>query len=263
VDNTPSPGYRGEHGISFFLESHCLRMLFDTGQSGDALLANAAAAGIDLGWLGMIALSHGHYDHTGGLMKALGRSGIVRLLAHADAFDKKVKIAEGREKDIGIPFSARELWHHCDVTLKSTPTMICDCIFTTGEVPRVTAFEKPDGRLLVEHKGVLSVDPVRDDQSLVVRSGEDLMLICGCCHSGVVNTMELVKTQLGRYPSVIAGGLHLENADDSRIKATVDAFRSAGVRKLVPGHCSGKKIGEAAAAAGIEVVPLHAGMRLL
>jgi 7,8-dihydropterin-6-yl-methyl-4-(beta-D-ribofuranosyl)aminobenzene 5'-phosphate synthase len=141
--------------------------------------------------------------------------------------------------------------------------MICDCIFTTGEVPRVTSFEKPDARLLEEHQGVKSVDPVRDDQSLAVLSGDDLLLICGCCHSGIVNTMELVKAQFGRYPSIVAGGLHMESADDGRIAATVDALKAAGVKKLIPGHCSGKKIGAAAAAAGIEVVPLHAGMRII
>lgn len=262
-DGLPSAGYRGEHGISFFLESHCLRMLFDTGQSGDVLLANAGAAGIDLGWVGMIVLSHGHYDHSGGLMKALERSGVVKLLAHPDAFNEKCALKDGGVKDIGIPFSAKELWHHCDVVLKRTPVMICDSIFTTGEVPRVTPFERPDGLLMEAHKGARCVDPVRDDQSLVVLTGKDLVLVCGCCHAGIVNTMELVRAQFGRYPSIVAGGLHMEKADEGRIRATVDALRSAGVRKLVPGHCSGKRIGEAAAAAGIEVLPLHAGMRLI
>jgi len=263
VDNTPAPGYKAEHGISFFLESHCLRLLLDTGQSGDVLLENARTAGIDFGWLGMIVLSHGHYDHAGGLMKALKRSGIVKLLAHEDAFDRKVKIEDGRQKDIGIPFTVKELWHYCDPMQKREPFMLCDTIWTTGEIPRVTAFEKPDDRLLVERKGALMVDPVRDDQSLVITTGNGLMLICGCCHSGVVNTMEHVKRTFGRYPFLIVGGLHMEKADDERIARTVKAFRAAGVKKLIPGHCSGKKIGAAAAAAGIEVVPLHAGMVIL
>jgi 7,8-dihydropterin-6-yl-methyl-4-(beta-D-ribofuranosyl)aminobenzene 5'-phosphate synthase len=124
----------------------------------------------------------------------------------------------------------------------------------------VTAFEKPYSGFLEEHNCAMSVDRLRDDQSLVVLTGDRLMLICGCCHSGIVNTMEQVKTQFGRYPEMIVGGLHMEKADDARIKATVEAFKSAGVKKLIPGHCSGSKIADAAAAAGIEVVPLHAGM---
>jgi Metal-dependent hydrolases of the beta-lactamase superfamily II len=241
VDNTPSPGYKAEHGISFFLESHCLRLLFDTGQSGDVLLENARTANIDFGWLGMIVLSHGHYDHAGGLMKALRRSGIIKLLAIEEAFDRKVKIEDGKVKDIGIPFTVKELWHHCDPMLKREPFMICDTIWTTGEIPRVTPFEKPDDRLLVEHKGALMVDPIRDDQSLVVETADGLMLICGCCHSGIVNTLEHVKTTFGRYPVTIVGGLHMEKADDERIARTIEAFRVAGVRKIVPGHCSGKR----------------------
>ncbi len=117
--------------------------------------------------------------------------------------------------------------------------------------------------LLVEHKGALMVDPVKDDQSLVITTGDGLMLICGCCHSGIVNTMEHVKKTFGRYPATIVGGLHMEKANEERIARTVEAFRTAGVKKLIPGHCSGKKIAEAAAAAGIEVVPLHAGMRII
>jgi len=265
VNDEAAPGLLSEHGISFYIESKCLRMLYDTGQSGDVLLHNAAIAKLDLGWVGLILLSHGHYDHSGGLLKALEKSGTIRLMANEAAFHKKLALSgSGGLKDISLPFEVKELWNHCDIILQQGPYSICGGVWATGEIPRVTSFETPDGRLMEEHKGALCTDQIKDDQSVVIDTGKDgLMLICGCCHSGIVNTLLYVKTLLGRYPTTVVGGLHMGRADETRIALTVEALKEAGVKKVIPGHCSGKKISDALQYAGIEVVPLLAGMRIL
>lgn len=262
VDNAAGPGYRAEHGISFYLETGCLKMLFDTGQSGDVLLHNARAAGIDFGWLGLIVLSHGHNDHTGGLGKALTASGMLKLSAHEAAFHRKFVTRDGEQKEIGIPFKEKDLWQQCDIVLRSEPFHICGGLWTTGQIPRITPFETPLPRFTEESNGRIQTDPFLDDQSLVIDTGEGLMLICGCCHSGPVNTMEHVKKTFGRYPSVLVGGLHMESADEHRTKETVSFIKKANCKKAILGHCTGQKFIDALAASGVEVVPLKAGMRI-
>ncbi len=263
VNNTAAPGFKAEHGISFHIESKCLRMLYDTGQSGDVLLHNAKAAGLDFGWLGLILLSHGHYDHSGGLLKALDRSGTIKLMALEPAFNKKFVLKDDKLKDISMPFELNVLWNHCDIILQQGPYSICGGLWATGEIPRITPFEKPDGRFTEEHKGAMCTDLIKDDQSIVVDTGDGLMLICGCCHSGIVNTMLQVKALFGHYPTTIVGGLHLESADEARISTTVEVLKEAGVKKAILGHCSGKKIMAALELAGVEVVQVQAGMRIL
>ena len=263
INNTAAPGYQAEHGISFHIESKCLRMLYDTGQSGDVLLHNAKAAGLDFRWLGLILLSHGHYDHSGGLLKALDKSGTIKLMALEPAFNKKFVLKDDKLKDISLPFEVKNLWNYCDIIHQQGPHSIRGGLWATGEIPRITPFEKPDSRFMEEHKGAMCTDPLKDDQSIVVDTGDGLMLISGCCHSGIVNTMLQVKALFRRYPTTIVGGLHLESADEARINATVEALKEAGVKKAILGHCSGKKIADALAQAGVEVVPLQAGMRIL
>ncbi|AFC99680.1 Metal-dependent hydrolases of the beta-lactamase superfamily II [Methanocella conradii HZ254] len=251
-------GYWAEHGLSFFIDVDGLRILFDTGQSGDVLLHNARLAGVSLEGLSYIVLSHGHYDHTGGLMKVLEMNEGVPLIVHPAAFQKKYARRGDNLKDIGLPFSLHELERRCEVRMEAVPVNLGGGVYTTGEVERVTPYEQPQPDLL---DGEMLPDPVMDDQSLVIFRDGEMALLCGCCHAGIVNTIECVKRQHGRHPDVVAGGLHMEKASPERLSCTVEALRASGVKKAVAGHCSGDII-RSLASARIEAVRLTAGMQI-
>ncbi len=256
-------GYWAEHGLSFYIESDGMKVLYDTGQSGDVLLHNALLAGVNLSSLDYIVLSHGHYDHSGGLLKVLKMNEGVPLVVHPAAFQKKYARRDSGLKDISLPFGLDELTEHCQLQIGSGSVDLGGGISTTGEIPRITPYEMPQPDLMVEKDGWLIADSVKDDQSLVINVDGKLVLLCGCCHSGIVNTIECVKSNTGRYPAVIAGGLHMEKADEFRLSSTAEALQVAGVKNVLTGHCSGDEIRSRLSHAGISAGRLAAGMSIL
>lgn len=262
VNDVAQHGFMAEHGLSFYVEYKDLRILFDTGQNGNTLINNAALAGVDLHGLDAIVLSHGHYDHTGGLMPVLLMNKDVRLIAHPSAFQEKYLRTKEGLKPIGIPFAFDDITRYCRIIDGIGPVDLGG-IATTGAIKRLALFEEPQQNLLYKWRGAVYTDPLNDDQSLVINEDGKLILLCGCCHAGIVNTVEQVCRQYGKYPELVAGGLHLEHAAPERIALTAVTLGEAGIKQVIAGHCSGENIAEKLSGQGISVTSLNAGMRIL
>lgn len=241
-NHSPTEGLLSEHGLSIWIEADNKRMLFDTGQS-DLLLHNAAKLGVDLKSVDILILSHGHYDHTGGVSRILELNPEVKVFCHPHVFKPRYsRHAEGKMKFIGMSRSACSSLNRIsdNIYWLTQPFQISKEAGITGPIPRETDFEGTGGSFYYDREGKYP-DPVTDDMAIWFKSNKGLIIISGCCHSGVVNTSEyaLQISSQEKVRSVI-GGFHLHNASSGRIKKTVEYLKEKSIETLVPLHCTGK-----------------------
>jgi len=240
-ENTASYGFLAEWGLSILVEVDGLSILFDTGPSPN-IANNARLAGIDLTKIDYIVLSHGHADHTGGLREVLQAGKGVDVIAHPDIWAAKYvrRDDERSEQYIGIPFTRQELegWG-AKFRLTKEPYRISEYVFTSGEIPMVSSYERVDDDLLVKD-GALRQDPMTDDLSLVIDTDFGLVVVMGCAHRGIINTLRQAQRITGKEQVFAAiGGTHLFQASEERITKTIAELKTMGVQKLGLSHCTG------------------------
>jgi 7,8-dihydropterin-6-yl-methyl-4-(beta-D-ribofuranosyl)aminobenzene 5'-phosphate synthase len=242
VDNTVyREGLIAEHGLAFFIEADDRRILFDTGQ-GQALLPNAHRLDIPLNRLDAIVLSHGHFDHTGALAEVLAQAPAASIYFHPAALEPKYARRESApHRRIGMPQSALRALQaaraRCIWT--AAPTAIAPGVTATGEIPRRSSFEDVGG-LFYKDGDCQTPDAVPDDQALFLVAADAVVVVLGCAHAGVVNTLEYIRS-LTLRPAIhaVLGGMHLRSASGQRIEQTASALEELGVRVLAPAHCTG------------------------
>ena len=231
----------GEHGFSALIEPFDGDpLLFDTGQ-GLTLLHNARLMNKDLSLVRKVVISHGHYDHTGGLKPLLDACGGKQVYSHPSVFRSRFRVKDtGECYPIGIPASREELEAAgASFDLAKEFRTIAPGICLTGEVPRVTGFETGDQGLYCDCTGQ-ELDITPDDQSLVLETAKGLVLILGCCHAGLINTVEHVAYMTGRRDIyAVIGGTHLGFCSQEQIRMTAAALRAMGIKKLAASHCTG------------------------
>jgi len=241
-ENTAGRGnLLAEWGLSILVEAEKASVLLDTGSSISAA-HNVEALGVDLNKIDRIVLSHGHYDHTGGLRQLLQKMRKeVEIIAHPDIWQAKyARRKDEPDRYIGIPFQKNEL-ESLGATFNLTvePVKIDDSIMTTGEIPMVTSFEQVDADLFVREDTGWQPDKLLDDQALIVNTESGLVVILGCAHRGVINTLYHARQLTGRETIyAVVGGSHLINTSEERLWKTIDALRELHAQRLGLCHCT-------------------------
>ena len=194
-------GLVAEHGLSFHVQSGEHSLLFDTGQT-DLAVINAETLRLPLDRVEAIVLSHGHYDHTGGVPAMLEVVPDARIYLHPAAFENKFsRNHAGPAREIGMSDCvAQAIRRHAGGFIETTArTEIMEGVFATGEIPRANAYEDTGGAFFLDAEGTRP-DPLVDDQALVIDLGRSVVLLLGCAHSGVVNTLDHVRHLTGGKP---------------------------------------------------------------
>ncbi len=240
-ENTSSrPDMLAGHGLAMLVRLPRGTFLLDTGDSAETW-TNADALGVDLTEVDAVVLSHGHYDHTGGLPALIDRIGALHIIAHPAVFEPRWS-ARGGEHYIGPPLSAAELeatgsW----LELSAEPVAVAPGVRTTGQVPRGAAPTQGEPHLMVERNGQRVEDDFVDDISVIVDAGDAVIVLTGCAHAGLINIVAHVTALMQRCPTTIIGGTHLAAAPEDQIAEIAADLYARGVRTLVPMHCTGER----------------------
>jgi len=268
TENTVPTGFGqlGEHGLSFLIEYGDRNILLDTGQ-GLALANNAIRMGADLKKTDTVVLSHGHYDHTGGLKTLMNLGAKYELIAHPDVFSEKLAM----HPKLGfIPIGAplkRDALEESGVRIRlgTEPVEVAKGVTATGEIPMKTEYEKIEPMLFVREGGKEIPDPIADDQALIIDADEGLVVLFGCAHRGIINTLTKIQEITGKEKiHTVIGGLHLERAPEAQIAKTIAALGKYEPRSIQPAHCSGARaVTQLMSAFGGRVTPCNVGNTLI
>jgi 7,8-dihydropterin-6-yl-methyl-4-(beta-D-ribofuranosyl)aminobenzene 5'-phosphate synthase len=248
VENTADGrGLLAEHGLSFWIELGAHRILFDTGQS-DIVFHNASTLGIDLCKADALVLSHGHYDHVGGVKKILDLAPGLPVYLHPRALEAKFACRGQESRSIGME---REMAQTLDERIRDGlgsfthgPIEILPGVWATGEIPRRSALEDMGGPFYLDASGARP-DALLDDQALVLETPDGLVVVLGCAHAGVIKTLDYVAELFpGRPIRTVLGGMHLVRASRARVAHTIMALCRHKVQRIGPAHCTGQEASE-------------------
>jgi 7,8-dihydropterin-6-yl-methyl-4-(beta-D-ribofuranosyl)aminobenzene 5'-phosphate synthase len=238
------PYVMAEWGLSILVESPEGSILLDAGAS-TSVVHNADILGIDLCKIERIVLSHGHFDHTGGLRTLLTKmKRQVEIIAHPDILAPKYKRSEGKpDRYIGLLYQLQELESlGARFNFSRESQRLTRNILSTGEIPLETDFEQIEPGFFVKTADGWQPDSLADDQALVIETPQGLVMVLGCAHRGIINTLKQACKITGNSKiHLVLGGCHLKDASDEQVWQTISSLNEMGVHKLGVSHCTGMR----------------------
>lgn len=225
------------------------RLLMDTGSDRDSLTRNAKLLKVDLGGIDAVVLSHGHLDHTTATVEVAEANPGIRIHAHPSAFDERHYVNEKGDRRRQSPPEGEGLENlkaaGARVILNRGSVEVTPGIWATGEVPRrgfETIMELDRGKVVREENGVEVEDLIPDDQSVFLDlEGFGLVVVTGCAHAGILNTLAYVRELTGGWPRALVGGTHLTGRKPKYLAKTINRLRDYNLSVLSPSHCTGFK----------------------
>lgn len=261
-DTAARPDLAIEHGLALWIEHDGHAIVLDVGSSGRVLVGNARRLGVRLEKAEAVCLSHGHYDHTGGLAAVLPALAGATLYAHPAVFTPKYARRTGGWQSIGCRLSREDIEAAgIEVSLSAGPHEVVPGAALLGEVERDAALVPSTPDLLIEDEAGRRIDPFPDDQALALETRAGIVVVSGCAHAGIVNHCRAAEQQFPGKPLRAAlGGFHLVGASRALLEATIAAFRGIAPQAIHPCHCTGEPATRALLAAFPDTcVPIAAG----
>ena len=242
---SPLP-FIGEHGLSFLIEE-ASNTLYDTGQ-GLGLLNNMKLMGKDPDGIDRVIISHGHYDHTGGLMGMLkARKTGLEVFCHPEAFIPKIALYEmpgnNLEVPIGFQFSRQE-YENAGAVFNwiSGWGKLTESVSYIADISRPEGWRTWDVRLKRKNDGSVEEDPFNDDLSLMLDTESGPVVLLGCAHAGIVEILEDIVSKSGHSKlHAVIGGTHLESASDEYLNKSIEVLEKYDVALIGTSHCTGFK----------------------
>lgn len=243
VENkTETEGIVAEHGLSIYIESGGKKILFDAGAS-DAFAMNAERLKTDLSQVDLVVVSHGHYDHTGGIPLFCRMNRRAPVYIHKNAFRESHGYDKGKIEDemCGIRWTREQREAISDrLIFTDGPVKITEDILITGTVPMAEGFEPSEKFYYFGPNGAPVFDDMSHEQCLVIREEEGLYVFSGCSHRGVVSALQYARRLFPQTPvAALISGMHLYGADEGTRAETIRTLREEQVERILPVHCTG------------------------